>query len=247
MQQHPQEDTMSKQKIILPLDVNSADKAIELVKQLKDDVGAFKVGLELVNAAGLGIFDKITQAGADRIFYDCKFHDIPNTVAGASRGAAKLGIWMFNVHCSGGFAMMKAAKDAAIEQSEKLGVSCPLVIGVTVLTSIDQTVLNDEMRVPGSVADQVVNLAKLAKQAGLDGVVASPHEIELIRAACGPDFLIVTPGVRPTGAEIGDQKRVMTPSEAVKRGADYLVIGRPIIKADDPKAAAQTIAAEIGG
>jgi len=236
---------LSKEKIILPLDVDTAEKAVELAKLLKDEVGAFKVGLELINSAGLGIFDQIRQAGAKKIFYDCKFHDIPNTVAGASRAAAKFGVWMFNVHCSGGFAMMKAAKDAAVEESAKLGKPCPLVIGVTVLTSIDQTVLNDEMRVSGTVADQVVNLAKLAKKAGLDGVVASPHEIELIRAACGPDFLIVTPGVRPAGAAIGDQKRVMTPVEAVAKGADYLVIGRPIIKAEDPKSAAASIAASI--
>jgi orotidine-5'-phosphate decarboxylase len=235
---------LSENKIILPLDVNTADKAIGLVRLLKDDVGAFKVGLELVNSAGLGIFEQIKQADAGRIFYDCKFHDIPNTVAGASRGAVKLGVWMFNVHCAGGFAMMKAAKDAAVEESDRLGVACPLVIGVTVLTSIDQSLLNDEMRVSGSVADQVVHFAKLAKKAGLDGVVASPHEIELIRAACGEGFLIVTPGVRPAGADIGDQKRVMTPCEAVRKGADYLVIGRPIIKAEDPKAAAQAIVAD---
>ena len=236
---------MSKDKIILPLDVDTAEKAIDLVKLLKDDVGAFKVGLELVNCAGLGIFDQIRQSGAGRIFYDCKFHDIPNTVAGASRAAARLGVWMINVHCAGGFAMMKAAKDAGVEESAKLGKPCPLVIGVTVLTSIDQAALSDEVGMPGTVAGQVVRLARLAQRAGLDGVVSSPHEIELIRAACGPNFLIVTPGVRPAGADIGDQKRVMTPSEAVARGADYLVIGRPIIKADDPKSAAQSIAADI--
>ena len=236
---------MTRQKIILPLDVDTADKAIALVELLKDDVGAFKVGLELVNAAGLGVFDAVRAAGGKRIFYDSKFHDIPNTVAGASRAAARLGVWMFNVHCSGGVAMMKAAKGAAVEESARLGVEPPLVIGVTVLTSIDQQVLSDEMRVSGTVADQVVHLAKLAKEAGLDGVVASPHEIELIRAACGPGFLIVTPGVRPAGADIGDQKRVMTPKEAVDKSADYLVIGRPITKADDPRAAARAIAAGL--
>ena len=236
---------MSKNKIILPLDVDTTAKATELVKLLKDDVGAFKVGLELVNSAGLGIFEQVREAGAGRIFYDCKFHDIPNTVAGASRAVVRLGVWMFNVHCAGGFAMMKAAKDAAVEESAKLGTPCPLVIGVTVLTSIDQAVLNDEMRVPGAVADHVIHLAKLAREAGLDGVVASPHEIEPIRSACGPDFLIITPGVRPAGADIGDQKRVMTPSEAVRKGADYLVIGRPITKAEDPRAAARSIAAGL--
>lgn len=237
---------MSKHKIILPLDVDSLAKATVLVEELKDDVGAFKVGLELINAAGFCVFDAIREAGASKVFYDCKFHDIPNTVAGASRAAAKLGVWMFNVHCSGGLAMMRAAKDAAVEESAKLGVQPPVVIGVTVLTSIDQLTLNDEMRVSGTVADQVVHMAKLAREAGLDGVVASPLEIELIRAACGSDFLIVTPGVRPAGADIGDQKRVMTPGEAVAKGADYLVIGRPIIKAESPRAAAQAIAVEIG-
>jgi orotidine-5'-phosphate decarboxylase len=236
---------LTRQKIILPLDVDTADKAIALVELLKDDVGAFKVGLELVNAAGLGVFDAVRAAGGKRIFYDSKFHDIPNTVAGASRAAARLGVWMFNVHCSGGVAMMKAAKGAAVEESARLGVQPPLVIGVTVLTSIDQQVLSEEMRVSGTVADQVVHLAKLAKEAGLDGVVASPHEIELIRAACGPGFLIVTPGVRPAGADIGDQKRVMTPKEAVDKGADYLVIGRPITAAPDPRAAAREIAAGL--
>jgi orotidine-5'-phosphate decarboxylase len=155
-------------------------------------------------------------------------------------------VWMFNVHCSGGFAMMKAARDAAEEVSQRAGVERPKVVGVTVLTSIDQPTLNGDLRVPGSVAEQVVHLAKLAHEAGLDGVVASPHEIELIREACGPDFMIVTPGVRPAGGELGDQKRVMTPGEAVRRGADYLVIGRPITRAEDPAAAARAIAGELG-
>lgn len=236
---------MSKEKIIIPLDVDTPKKAVELVEMLKDEVGAFKVGLELVNSAGLGIFDKIRAAGAEKIFYDCKFHDIPNTVAGASRAAAGMDLWLFNVHCSGGFAMMKAAKDATIEVAEKNGVTPPLVIGVTILTSIDQDTLNNELRTPGTVACQVVHLAKLAKEAGMDGVVASPHEIEVIREACGSDFVIITPGVRPAGGDLGDQKRVMTPAEAVQKGADYLVIGRPITKANDPKAAARAIAAEI--
>ncbi len=236
---------MGKEKIVIPLDVDSSEKAVDLVKKLKDDVGVFKVGLELINIAGLDIFDKVKAAGADKIFYDCKLHDIPNTVAGASRAIAKMGIWLFNVHCAGGFAMMKAAKDAADESADKLGIAPPKVIGVTILTSIDQSILNDQMHVQGTVADQVVHFAKLTKEAGLDGVVASPHEIELIRKACGEDFMIVTPGVRPAGSEIGDQKRVMTPGEAVRKGADYLVIGRPIVKADDPVAAARAIACEM--
>lgn len=141
--------------------------------------------------------------------------------------------------------MMEAAKQAVSDVAAEADIQPPLVVGVTVLTSIDRRALNEELRVPGFVEDHVVHLALLAKEAGLDGVVASPHEIEPIRAACGSDFLIVTPGVRPIGADIGDQKRVMTPGEAVLKGADYLVIGRPITKAKDPVAAARAIAAEI--
>lgn len=237
--------TLGKDRIIVALDVDTVDRAVELVRLLNDEIGAFKVGLELANSVGLGIFDEIRRAGASRIFYDCKFHDIPNTVAGAARAAAKLGVWMLNVHCSGGRTMMEAAKQAVSDTAADADVQPPLVIGVTVLTSIDQRTLNEELRVPGPVEDQVVHLAILAKEAGLDGVVASPHEIEPIRTACGSDFLIVTPGVRPIGADIGDQKRVMTPGEAVLKGADYLVIGRPITKAEDPVAAARAIAAEI--
>ena len=236
---------MSKEKIIVALDVDSAEKAVKLVGELNGDVGAFKVGLQLINSAGLGIFDELKTAGAEKIFYDCKFHDIPNTVAGASKAAAVMGVWMFNVHCCGGFAMMKVAKDAAVETAKRFSMPCPLVIGVTVLTSMDKETLNNEMKVSGDVENQIVHLAKLAEKAGLDGVVASPLEIELIRKACGDNFLIVTPGVRPTNAEIGDQKRVMTPHEAVAKGADYLVIGRPIKKAEKPSVAARAIAAEI--
>ena len=230
---------MNQKKIIVALDVDTSEKAVDLVRQLKDDVGAFKVGLELVNSAGFDVFDRIRTAGAKKIFYDCKFLDIPNTVAGASRAVASKGLWMFNVHCSGGAAMMKAARDAAVQSAEQLNVDPPKVIGVTLLTSIDQAQLNCELGVDRSVADHVTRMARLAKDAGLDGVVASPHEIELVRAACGKGFLIVTPGVRPPGSEAGDQKRVMTPKQAVEKGADYLVIGRPITKAADPAEAAR--------
>ncbi len=237
---------MGKDKIIVALDVDTPDKAVELVRQLRDHVGAFKIGLELFNSAGPGVFDTLRHAGAQRIFYDSKFLDIPNTVAGAACAATRMGVWMFNVHCGGGAAMMKAAKDAASESAAQLDVEPPKVIGVTLLTSIDQTQLNSELGVGGSVADQVTRMASLAREAGLDGVVASPHEIELVRAECGDGFLIVTPGVRPAGSEVGDQKRVMTPKQAVEKGADYLVIGRPITKADDPAAAAREIGRELG-
>lgn len=234
-----------KDKIIVALDVDTEKDAQELVRKLKDDVGAFKVGLELFNSTGPGIFQTLRQAGAGRIFYDCKFHDIPNTVAGASRAAAKMGVWMFNVHTTGGSAMMKAAVDAAKSTAEQAGLEPPLLIGVTILTSIDETILREELRVSSDVRSQVVDLALLAKNSGMDGVVASPHEIGAIREACGKDFVIITPGVRPAGADIGDQKRVMTPGMAVSSGADYVVIGRPITKADDPVAAAKAIAKEI--
>ena len=236
---------MSKERIIIPLDVDSEDKAIELVKKLAGEVGVFKVGLELFNIAGPAIFDKIKAAGADKIFYDAKFHDIPNTVAGAVRAAVRNNVWMLNVHATGGKAMMQAAVEAAKSESEKLGFAPPKMIGVTILTSIDTMTLTDELRISSGLVRHVVHLAKLAKSAGMDGVVASPQEIDRIRESLGPDFLIVTPGVRPAGAEIGDQKRVMTPGKAMQAGADYLVIGRPIIKADDPVAAARAIAGEM--
>jgi len=236
---------LGKERIIVAVDVDSADRAEALAKRVAGEVGGLKVGLELVNAAGFGVLDRMRAAGAERIFYDCKFHDIPNTVAGASRAAARLGVWMFNVHCSGGYDMMKAAREAVEDGARSVGVGRALVIGVTVLTSIDQRTLTDELGVSAAVRDQVVRLAVLARKAGLDGVVASPHEVEAIRSECGPDFVIVTPGVRPAGADVADQKRVMTPSEAVAAGADYLVIGRPITKANDPAGAAREIASQI--
>lgn len=236
---------MSKEKIIVALDVDTPDKAVALVEQLRDYVGAFKVGLELVNSVGLSVFDRLKDAGAKRIFYDAKLHDIPNTVAGAARAACRLGVWMINVHCSGGFAMMKAARDAVLKEAGSLGVAPPLVIGVTLLTSIDERQLKDELAIPQDVAAYVDHMARLAMAAGLTGVVASPREIATIRSACGPNFTVVSPGVRPAGSDQGDQKRVMTPEEAITSGADYIVIGRPITQAEDPRAAARDIAATL--
>jgi orotidine-5'-phosphate decarboxylase len=238
---------LSKERIIVALDVDTQDKAVELVKRLAGEVGAFKVGLELFNVTGPGIFPALRAAGADRIFYDAKLHDIPNTVASAARVAARNGIWMLNFHCSGGLAMMKAGADAARDEAAKLGIEAPKIIGVTILTSIDVMILTDELRVASGLVSQVRHFAKLARRAGLDGVVASPQEIRTIRESLGEDFLIVTPGVRPAGADIGDQKRVMTPELATQAGASYLVIGRPITRAEDPVAAARAIAAEMDG
>lgn len=238
---------MSKERIIVALDVDTEEKAVGLVKKLAGEVGAFKVGLELFNSTGPGIFSALRSAGADRIFYDAKLHDIPNTAAGAARAAVRNGIWMLNLHCFGGSEMMKAGAEAARDEASKLGIDPPKIIGVTILTSLDTMTLTDELRVASGLVNEVVHLAKLAKWSGLDGVVASPQEIRYIREACGPDFLIVTPGVRPAGSDIGDQKRVMTPAEAARAGANYLVIGRPITRAEDPAAAARAIAADIGG
>ncbi len=186
----------------------------------------------------------INKAGA-KVFLDLKFHDIPNTVKGAAESATKLGVYVFTIHTSGGYEMMKAAADAARETSIKLGIKKPFVLGVTVLTSIDQQVLKKEMGVKKSLKEQVVYLAKLAKSAGLDGVVASPQEIREIRVSCGEDFIILTPGIRPKSRFLDDQKRVMTPKQALKQGADFLVIGRPIRNAKNPVEAAQDILKEM--
>jgi orotidine-5'-phosphate decarboxylase len=233
---------MTENPIIVALDVRTEAEARALVANLSGAVGAFKVGLELFNAVGPAIFDIVREAagGNRRVFYDAKLHDIPNTVAGAVRAAAKNNLWMINIHAAGGSAMMRAAVEAA-SQAEKR----PLVIAVTVLTSIDTAILNGELGVSGSAQAHVVKMARLAQECGCDGVVASPHEVAAIRAACGEDFMIVTPGVRPPGAAAGDQKRVMTPRDAIDAGSTWLVIGRPITKAPDPRAAAEEIWAQM--
>ncbi len=229
-------------RILVALDYDNAADALRMARSLIGKVGGFKVGLELVNAAGFDIFARLEDAGVSHIFYDAKFHDIPNTVAGAVQAAARRGVWMVNIHASGGVAMLEAARDAAHE-----GNHVPFLIGVTVLTSLDDAALNTELRVPGSAADHVVHLAKLCQSSGLDGVVASPLELGAIRAACGSDLLTVIPGIRPTGTATNDQARVATPGAAVAAGASYLVIGRAITAAPDPVHAAETIAREITG
>ena len=232
--------TNAKDRILVALDYDNADDALALARKLGGSVGGVKVGLELVNAAGFDIFARLTDAGIARIFYDAKFHDIPNTVAGAVRAAAKRGVWMVNIHTCGGQAMMEAARDAAHSVSEP-----PLLIGVTVLTSIDQLTLSAELRVGGPVGKHVVHLAQLAQKSGLDGVVASPLEVAAIRAACGESFVTVIPGIRPAGVGSQDQKRVATPATAIRDGAHYLVVGRAITAARDPAAAALAISQEI--
>ncbi|MBC7804592.1 MAG: orotidine-5'-phosphate decarboxylase [Akkermansiaceae bacterium] len=228
------------ERILVALDYDNADDAVRLSHLLAGKIGGVKVGLELVNSAGFDIFSRLADAGAARIFYDAKFHDIPNTVAGAVKAAAKRGVWMVNVHAGGGSAMLKAATDAAHS-----GDHVPLLIGVTILTSLDEAALHTDLRVPGTVADQVTHLAALCQSAGLDGVVASPLELAAIRRTCGPDFVTVIPGIRPAGVATHDQARVATPGATILAGASYLVIGRAITGASDPAAAADAISQEI--
>lgn len=236
----------AKDRIICALDVDNAYRALQLVGMLRDHVGVFKVGLELINTAGVEIIEKLTDAGAERIFYDAKLHDIPNTVVGAMRGIVRLGVWSVTVHTTGGQAMLRAAAETARDEAVACGVERPRVLGVTVLTSIDPEMLKSELQVAMPLANYVPFLATQAYSAGCAGVIASPLEVTAVRQAVSdPNFLIITPGVRPAGSDRGDQARVMTPGEAVRCGASYLVIGRPIVSATDPVEAAQRIAAEI--
>jgi orotidine-5'-phosphate decarboxylase len=230
-------------RVFVALDTTSVADAVDQARAMRGAVAGVKLGLEFFNANGPAGVRQVIAEGLP-LFLDLKFHDIPNTVAGAVRTVTPLGPYMVNVHVGGGAAMMRAALDAATDTAAKVGVRRPLVIGVTVLTSLNDVDL-DAVGQRGPATEQVRRLAALAQGAGLDGVVCSPQEIELLRRDCGRDFILVTPGIRPAGAALGDQKRVMTPGEAVRSGADYLVIGRPITAAADPAAAARDIAAEI--
>ena len=233
-----------KDRIIFALDVAHFSDAQRFVGLLKDRVGLFKVGKQLFTHAGPKVIEMIQQKG-QRTFLDLKFHDIPNTVAKASQEATRLNVAMFNVHAMGGREMMGAAAEATRSTAKDLRIQKPVVLAVTVLTSLDSQALK-ETGIGSPVEEQVARLARLAEQAGLNGVVASPQEIQLIRKTCGKDFLIVTPGVRPRETAKDDQKRVMTPREAIEAGADYLVIGRPIQHAKDPVEAVARIVEEIG-
>jgi orotidine-5'-phosphate decarboxylase len=224
--------------VFVALDTPDLNKALALASALRPYVGGLKVGFEFLTALGPAAVREIVATGVP-VFADTKFHDIPNTVGAAAREVARLGAAVFNVHASGGTAMMRAAAEEARAVNPKVKI-----IAVTVLTSLDDSDL-EAVGQRGPATDQVVRLAALAKESGLDGVVCSSLEIALIRRACGPDFMLVVPGIRLAGGDMTDQKRVMTPSQAARAGADILVIGRPILAAPDPVAAARAIAAEL--
>ena len=237
-------DRLPADRLIVALDVDSLDRATGLVDALAGQVTRFKIGSQLFTAEGPRTVEAVRKRGGE-VFLDLKFHDIPNTVEGAAREAVRLGVFMFNVHASGGRAMMSAAARGAADAARTLGVPKPLVIAVTVLTSLDRAALAGELHVASSVEGHVLHLCSLAREAGLDGSVASPNEIRAIRNAMGPRWAVVTPGVRPAGSEQHDQSRVATPRSAVAAGADYLVVGRPITGAPDPARAAAAILTEM--
>ncbi len=231
-------------RLIVALDVSDRNDALKLVEQLSPEVGAFKVGMQLYNSTGPAIVKDIQDAGGN-VFIDLKFHDIPNTVGQAARVMSRKGAFMYTVHAGGGSKMLQAAADSAAEEAKYFAAPRPLSLAVTVLTSLSQEELSQELAINRSVAEHVVALAKMAKASGIDGVVCSPQELDMVRAACGDDFLIVTPGVRPRWAAVNDQKRIMTPKEAIARGASYIVVGRPILKAESPVEAARKIVTEM--
>ena len=231
-------------KLILALDVSDHAYALEIVDKFINYVSIFKVGLELFTSIGPKIIEDIHKK-EKKIFLDLKFHDIPNTVTKAALAATHLGVHMFNVHASGGFEMMKRCRDSVVDLCLRENLERPKILGVTVLTSLTREVLRDELGVQYGVKTHVKHLSSLAHRAGLDGIVSSANEVETIRNHCGKDFLIVTPGIRPSWTLPDDQKRTMTPKEAVRAGADYLVLGRGILQQPDPIKAIELISLEI--
>ncbi len=227
-----------RERLIVALDVPDRRSAEGLVEALTGHVGMFKVGSQLFTAAGPDFVAGLTKRGAP-VFLDLKYHDIPNTVASAVSAAGTLGVALLDVHALGGLEMMRAAVKAR-------GTAATRLIAITILTSHDAASL-ERLGLPGGVPARVRSLALLAREAGMDGVVASPQEVELIREACGPEFLVVTPGIRPGGASLGDQARPATPAAAIRAGSSYLVVGRPITEAPDPAAAARAIVTEMTG
>ncbi len=231
---------MADERLIVALDFHKFDDVKNLVGELGDSVIFYKVGMELFYSVGAGVVEWLKSQNK-KIFLDLKLHDIPNTVAGGLCSLMKLGADILNVHAAGGFTMLKTAAEALREESAKLGIAKPKLIAITILTSINQA----EWYGAQKISEQVVQFAKIAQDAGLEGVVASPQEAKLIRENCGEKFLIVTPGIRPAGSAVNDQSRISTPAAAIQNGANYLVVGRPIRAADNPKFAAEKILAEI--
>jgi orotidine-5'-phosphate decarboxylase len=237
--------TEAASKVMVALDKPDATAALELAAVLQGRGCWMKVGMELFYAAGPSVVRELKSRGF-RVFLDLKMHDIPNTVRGGARSLTRLGVDLFNVHGAGGLVMMNAAIDG-VREAVAAGDAerAPSVIAVTQLTSTNLSMLNNEMGIAGSVEDAVVRYAKLAREAGLQGVVASPIEVAAIKAACGTDFITVTPGIRPSGSDVGDQSRITTPLDAVRGGTDYLVIGRPITAAQNPAIALDNILKEM--
>lgn len=236
----------NKPVVIAALDVEERKPALDLVDKLRGTIDYFKVGSRLFTALGPGFIEEIIGMGG-RVFLDLKFHDIPATVAGSVRAACGLGVSMMTIHTTGGFAMMRAAAEGAEEASVRAGAERPLIVGVTVLTSMTSGDFDAIAKVEDEVGDIVMRLAARAKEAGLDGIVSSANEAARIRREFGEDFVIVTPGIRPAGSASDDQKRVATPRMAAEAGSDFLVVGRPIYKAESPREAAEAIIGELEG
>ncbi len=234
----------AKEKIILALDVSDPKYALELVDRFADHVDLYKIGLELFTAGGPSIVEEINKRGK-KIFLDLKFHDIANTVLKAALNATRLGVYMFNLHASGGTEMMRRCKEAVVELCLQENLRRPKMLGVTVLTGLSQEILKNELGVQHSLRTHVKLLSKLSVEAGLDGVVASGHEVAMLRSHFGKDFLIVTPGIRTSWSPPDDQKRTMTPRQAIREGADYIVLGRAVLNQSDPYKALELITAEI--
>jgi orotidine-5'-phosphate decarboxylase len=233
-----------KDRLIIALDYPDLPAALEMARLVGPEVGMLKIGLELFNSAGPKAVLAVREMGA-RVFYDSKFSDIPNTVAGAAAAVARMGVSMFNVHALGGRTMMEAARTAASEAASEAGFPAPIVIGVTVVTSLSDGEVKEELGIPADAGETAIRLAVLAKEAGLDGVVAAVSEVREIRRVCGKEFLVVTPGIRPAWAQVDDQSRFATPGQAIEAGSDYLVVGRPVTRAEDPVEAVTAIVSEM--
>jgi orotidine-5'-phosphate decarboxylase len=234
----------AKERLVLAVDTSKIDEARQIVDELSEYVGVFKVGLELFMSAGPAVL-KLFHERNLKLFFDGKFLDIPNTVAKASEAVGRQGVQMFTVHASGGSKMLAASVAAAAKGAAEAGLQPPIVLGVTVLTSMSADELRSELNVSASLPEQVTRLAKLCQASGVPGIVSSAEEVGKLRKTLGDSMVLVTPGVRPTWAEANDQTRIVTPSDALRNGADYLVIGRPIVAAADRKAAAKRIIEEM--